>query len=50
MHLWALACIAYGLAVFMGFERKFEAAIFFTTLYVLLLICTRWVTNNEQVK
>jgi membrane protein implicated in regulation of membrane protease activity len=50
MHLWALACIAYGLSVFMVFERKLEAAMFFTMLYMLLLICTKWVTNNEQAK
>lgn len=48
IHLWVLACVTYGVAIIMALEGKFEGSIFFTLLYVLLLICTRWVTNDEE--
>jgi len=50
VHLWVLACVAYGGAIIMALEGTIEGSIFCTVLFVLLLICTRWVTNGEEVE
>jgi len=50
IHLWVLACVAYGVTIIMALEGKIEGSIFSTVLFVLLLICTRWVTNDEEVE
>ena len=50
IHLWILACVAYGAAILMAFEGSLVGSVLFTVLFLLLLICTRWVTPPEKVE
>jgi hypothetical protein len=47
IHLWMLACVAYGIALFIGFQRRIIASILFTIIYLSLLIDTRWINQKE---
>jgi mannose/fructose/N-acetylgalactosamine-specific phosphotransferase system component IID len=47
IHLWILACIAYGFAVTMAFQGEIAVSILFAIVYLSLLISTRWTANNE---
>jgi hypothetical protein len=46
MHLWIPAAISYGIAISMSFIREPVGAGFFTALYMVLLVCTKWVSDD----
>jgi hypothetical protein len=47
IHLWMLACVAYGFVIFMALQRRLVASTLFTLTYLSLLISTWWVNQRE---
>jgi mannose/fructose/N-acetylgalactosamine-specific phosphotransferase system component IID len=50
IHLWVFACVAYGFAIVLAFQGRLTASILFAMIYLLVLISTRWITNNGATK
>jgi mannose/fructose/N-acetylgalactosamine-specific phosphotransferase system component IID len=48
IHLWILACLTYGFAIFMAVQGSLAASIILTLIFLLILISTRWITDNGE--
>ena len=48
IHLWMLACVAYGFAIFMAFEGRIVTSILFSAVCLLLLFCTRRIDDEPR--
>jgi hypothetical protein len=46
IHLWIPSAISYCIAIFMSFIREPVGTVFFTALYMALLVCTKWVSDD----
>lgn len=50
IHLWIFACVTYGFAIIMVIQRRLAESVLFTLIFLLLLISTRWTTDNGETK
>jgi len=42
IHLWTPSVISWVLAVLLSFSSKPLESVFFSVLYLTLLVCTKW--------